>query len=127
ALAQGFAVISSDAGHPAPYGPTFGFDPQARLDYGYQAVGTLTPMAKSVIAIAYGKGPDRSYIGGCSNGGRHVLVAAARYSDQYDGFLAGAPRFNLPLTALANIWSAQHYATVATGNPATPPGLETAF
>ena len=31
ALAQGFAVLSSDAGHPAAYGPTFGFDPQARL------------------------------------------------------------------------------------------------
>jgi feruloyl esterase len=115
------------AGHPAAYGPTFGFEPQARLDYGYQAVGTLTPMAKSVITIAYGKGPDRSYIGGCSNGGRHVLVAAARYADQYDGFLAGAPGFNLPLAALANIWGAQRYASVATGDPATPPGLETAF
>ena len=127
ALAQGFAVLSSDAGHPAAYGPSFGFDPQARLDYGYQAVGTLTPMAKAAINVAYGKRPDRSYIGGCSNGGRHVLVAAARYADQYDGFLAGAPGFNLPLAALANIWSAQRYASVATGNPATPAGLETAF
>jgi hypothetical protein len=127
ALAQGFAVLSSDAGHPAAYGPTFGFDPQARLDYGYQAVGTLTPMAKAAITVAYGKAPDRSYIGGCSNGGRHTLVAAARYADQYDGFLAGAPGFNLPLAALANIWGAQRYASVATGDPATPPGLETAF
>jgi pimeloyl-ACP methyl ester carboxylesterase len=127
ALAQGFAVLSSDAGHPAAYGPSFGFDPQARLDYGYQAVGTLTPMAKATLTVAYGKGPDRSYIGGCSNGGRHVLVAAARYPDQYDGFLAGAPGFNLPLAALANIWSAQRYAIVATGDPSTPPGLETAF
>lgn len=128
ALAQGFAVLSSDAGHSnAQGGPAFGFDPQARLDYGYQAVGTLTPMAKAAIAVAYGKGPDRSYIGGCSNGGRHVLVAAARYADQYDGFLAGAPGFNLPLAALANIWSAQRYATVATGDPTTPPGLQTAF
>jgi feruloyl esterase len=127
ALAQGFAVLSSDAGHPGAYGPSFGFDPQARLDYGYQAVGTLTPMAKAAINVAYGKRPDRSYIGGCSNGGRHVLVAAARYADQYDGFLAGAPGFNLPLAALANIWSAQRYASVAAGDPATPAGLETAF
>jgi feruloyl esterase len=35
-------------------------------------------MAKAAINVAYGKRPDRSYIGGCSNGGRHVLVAAAR-------------------------------------------------
>jgi pimeloyl-ACP methyl ester carboxylesterase len=127
ALLQGFAVLSSDAGHPASAGPTFGLDPQARLDYGYQAVGTLTPLAKQLIAAAYGKGPDRSYFGGCSNGGRHTLVAAARYPDDYDGFLAGAPGFNLPLAALANIFGAQRYATVATGDPATPPGLETAF
>jgi Tannase and feruloyl esterase len=128
ALMQGFAVLSSDAGHSnAQGGPAFGIDPQARLDYGYQAVGKLTPMAKQTIAAAYGKGPDRSYFGGCSNGGRHTLVAAARYADEYDGFLAGAPGYNLPLAALANIFGAQRYATVATGDPATPPGLATAF
>ena len=128
ALLQGFAVLSSDAGHAnSQGGPAFGLDPQARLNYGYQAVGTLTPMAKALIAVAYGKGPDRSYIGGCSNGGRHTLVAAARYAADYDGFLAGAPGYNLPLAALANMFGAQQYATVATGDPTTPPGLETAF
>src|SRR5262249_9985993 len=101
ALQQGFAVLSSDAGHSGSLGPAFGLDPQARLDYGYQAVGKLTPMAKQVVALAYGRGPDRSYFGGCSNGGRHTLVAAARYPEDYDGFLAGSPGFHLPLAALA--------------------------
>jgi len=128
ALLQGFAVLSSDAGHTlAQGGPAFGLDPQARLDYGYQAVGKLTPMAKQAIALAYGKGPDRSYFGGCSNGGRHTLVAAARYADQYDGYLAGAPGFHLPVAALASIRRGQRLASIATGNPATPAGLETAF
>jgi hypothetical protein len=127
ALAQGFAVISSDAGHKAADGSSFGLDPQARLDYGYQAVAKLTPMAKESIRRAYGKAPDRSYFGGCSNGGRHAFVAAARYADQYDGILAGAPGYNLPKAAVASIWGAQRYATVATGDPATPAGLETAF
>ncbi len=123
ALQQGFAVLSSDAGHPAAMGPTFGVDPQARLDYGYQAVAKLTPMAKQAIQLAYGKAPDRSYFGGCSNGGRHALVAAARYADQYDGILAGAPGYNLPKAAVANIYGAQRYATVATD----PADLSTAF
>jgi len=128
ALLQGFAVLSSDAGHSnAQGGPAFGLDPQARLDYGYQAVGTLTPIAKALIASAYGKEPDRSYFGGCSNGGRHALVAAARYAADYDGIVAGAPGYNLPLAALANIWGAQRYATVATADPSTPPGLQSAF
>ena len=65
ALFQGFVVLSSDAGHSnAQGGPAFGFDPQARLDYGYQAVGSLTPMAKTAIGLTYGKGPDRSYFVG---------------------------------------------------------------
>jgi feruloyl esterase len=122
ALNQGFAVISSDAGHGAPT-PFFGIDPQARLDYGYQAVGKLTPMAKALIKSAYGKAPDRSYIGGCSNGGRHTMVAAARYADQYDGFLVGDPGFRLPLAAIANIAGAKTYASLAT----TPGDLGTGF
>ena len=121
ALAMGFAVISSDAGHVGSQGPFFGLDPQARLDYGYQAVAKLTPMAKAAIQTAYGKAPDRSYFGGCSNGGRHTMVAAARYADQYDGFLAGDPGFRLPLAAVANMTAIQGYASVATDptNPAT--------
>ena len=122
-LAQGFAVISSDAGHNNAQNPTFGIDPQARLDYGYQAVAKLTPMAKSVIQTAYGKGPDRSYFGGCSNGGRHTLVAAARYADQYDGFLAGDPGFRLPLAATANIAGFQTYLSLAS----TPGNASTGF
>ena len=122
ALHQGFAVLSSDAGHAGSLGPTFGIDPQARLDYGYQAVGKLTPMAKSAIRAAYAKGPDRSYFAGCSNGGRHAMVAATRYAEDYDGILAGAPGYNLPKAAIANIAGAQLYATVATSSD-----LSTAF
>ena len=44
ALELGYAVINSDAGHQGP-APFFGLDPQARIDYGYNAVATLTPMA----------------------------------------------------------------------------------
>jgi feruloyl esterase len=114
ALVQGFAVISSDAGHTGAQTPFFGSEPQARLDYGYQAVERLTPMAKALIAAAYGKGPDRSYIGGCSNGGRHALVAASRLGDSYDGYLVGAPGYRLPLAALAQLWGAQQWAPLAT-------------
>lgn len=114
ALAQGFAVISSDAGHTGRQNPRFGAEPQARADYGYQAVGTVTPMAKALINAAYGKGPDRSYIGGCSNGGRHTLVAAARYGNDYDGFLAGAPGYRLPNAALAQLWAAPQWQALAT-------------
>jgi feruloyl esterase len=123
ALHQGFAVLSSDAGHAGSLGTNFGVDPQARLDYGYQAVAKLTPVAKSVIASAYGKGADRSYFGGCSNGGRHAMIAATRYANDYDGILAGAPGYNLPKAAVASIAGGQLYASVAT----SPADISTGF
>ncbi len=126
ALNMGFAVVSSDAGHAASIGSGFGIDPQARLDYGYQAVGKLTPMAKGLIQTAYGKAPDRSYIGGCSNGGRHTMVAASRYASQYDGFLVGDPGYRLPLAAIANIAGAQQYAKLATSSSDLSTGFTTA-
>jgi hypothetical protein len=136
ALAQGFAVISSDAGHTGRQNPRFGEDPQARADYGYQAVGKLTPMAKALIAAAYGKAPDRSYIGGCSNGGRHALVAASRYQNEYDGYLVGAPGYRLPNAALQQLWALPAWQKLATSDatinhPFAPnvklPDLGTAF
>lgn len=111
ALEMGFAVISSDAGHGP--GPFFGMDPQARIDYGYNAVAELTPMAKRLIKTYYGKFPDKSYFAGCSNGGRHTMVAASRYADEYDGFFAGSPGFNLPQAAVSQLWGAQQYATIS--------------
>nr|WP_315425826.1 tannase/feruloyl esterase family alpha/beta hydrolase [uncultured Albidiferax sp.] len=136
-LIEGFAVLSSDAGHapdtsyandPATgmgiSGQVFGLDPQARKDYGYAAVGTLTPMAKGLINAAYGRGPDRSYMVGCSNGGRHSMVAAARYAADYDGIVAGNPGFNLPRARIAEEWDSQALMAAAqstdavTGRPA---------
>ena len=127
ALLQGFAVLSSDAGHSnAQGGPAFGLDPQARLDYGYQAVGKLTPMAKQADRDwPTARGPTaRTSAAAPTAGATRWWPRRATRSD-YDGYLAGAPGYNLPLAALANIFGAQRYATVATGDPATPPGLET--
>lgn len=123
ALHKGFAVISSDAGHSGAQNATFGIDPQARLDYGYEAVQKLTPMAKTLIKLSYGKLPDYSYIGGTSNGGRHTMVAASRIPEEYDGYLAHNPGFHLPNTALHQVFSAQQLANVASDSS----DLSTAF
>jgi feruloyl esterase len=42
------------------------------------------------------------------------MVASTRYADQYDGFLAISPGFNLPKAAVAQIWGAQQWNTLAT-------------
>jgi Tannase and feruloyl esterase len=127
ALHQGFAVISSDAGHNGSQNPTFGADLEARQNYGYGAVAKLTPMAKSLIQVAYGKAPDRSYIGGCSNGGRHTMVAASRFGDQYDGYLVGAPGYRLPQAALAQVWGSGQWKDLAPETPLAASSLNHPF
>jgi len=117
ALARGYTVLSSDSGHDGQANPTaglvggnlFGFDEQARLDYGYTANVTLTPIAKKIIEGYYGRRPERSYMVGCSNGGRHALVGATRLAKEFDGFLAGAPGYNLPMVALQHAWDLQSF------------------
>jgi feruloyl esterase len=122
ALSRGFAVISSDSGHNAEdqallayglaRGNAFGLDAQARRDYGYSANGAVWPVAQALMQQHYGQKPERNYMVGCSNGGRHGMVAASRYADRYDGILAGAPGFNLPKAAVQHAWDVQAWRSV---------------
>lgn len=117
ALQLGYAFASSDSGHqssgPMPiFEGGFGVDPQARLDYGYNALGTWAPLAKKVVTKFYGSGPERSYYVGCSKGGQTGMQAAARYADEFDGILAGNPGFNLPKAGAAAMHDNQQLAKV---------------
>ncbi len=125
ALSRGFAVVSQDAGHdnardsdPARGGATaFGFDPQARVDYGYAALRPVAEAAKAVVAKYYGAAPRYSYFVGCSKGGQEGLQFAERYPDVFDGIVAAAPGLSLPRAALAEAWDTQTYAALAGPNP----------
>jgi hypothetical protein len=118
ALGLGFAVVTTDSGHEGS-DQEFGFDPQARVDYGYRALDVVTKHAKGVIADAYGRAPDRSYLVGCSNGGRQGFIATQRFADQYDGVLAGAPAFDVARASVAAAWNTQAVAAIATISDAT--------
>ena len=120
ALARGFAVVSSDAGHDGSAHPdaglaggnVFGFEFEARRDYGYGAVAKLHPAAVA-LTEAYFEAPVRySYGLGSSNGGRHSLVAASRMAESFDGLIAGYPGFRLPRAALQHAWDVQTFRSV---------------
>jgi feruloyl esterase len=122
ALSLGYAVVSQDSGHdnrenndPQRGGSTtFGFDPQARLDFGYNSYDQVTQAAKALIRIYYGRPPDRSYFVGCSEGGREGMMMSQRFPDYFDGILACAPGFKLPKAALyGHTWDAHAFAEVA--------------
>ncbi|MDH2239529.1 tannase/feruloyl esterase family alpha/beta hydrolase [Pigmentiphaga sp. GD03639] len=132
ALSMGFAVASTDGGHtsesePIVGGSLFGLDPQARVDYGYNAVGTVTPTAKAILKRFYGRGAEHSYFVGCSNGGRQAMVAASRFADQFDGIVAGNPGFNLPQAAVQHAWDNQAFAAAAPRTGEGRPIISQAF
>jgi feruloyl esterase len=115
-LARGFAVVSSDAGHDGAAFPEaglagsnrFGWDFEARRMYGYGAVAALDPVARQIVERFYGRPIDFAYGIGCSNGGRHAMVAAERMPEAFDGIIAGAPGYHLPRAALQHAWDVQH-------------------
>ncbi len=122
AVAKGYAVVSTDAGHDntIDYDPNaggtaaFGVDPQARIDYGYNAVDEVTQVARHILKRYYGKRPHYSYFVGCSNGGRQGMVASQRFPKYFDGIVAGDPGFDLPKAAVAEAWNEQALAPLAT-------------
>ncbi len=120
-LAQGFAVVSTDAGHQG-LDASFGLDPQARIDHAYNAYDKVTVAAKDLINRSYGKGPDHSYFVGCSGGGRQALLFPQRFADHFDGVAANAPAIKVAKDAtVASVWSLLAYAAVAPTDAAGKP------
>src|SRR5690348_8186264 len=122
ALGLGYAVVSQDSGHdnatnndPQRNGSvTFGLDPQAWLDFGYNSYDQVTQTAKALIASYYGRAPERSYFVGCSEGGREGMMVSQRFPAYFDGVLACSPGFELPKAALfGHSWDVQSFGAVA--------------
>jgi feruloyl esterase len=121
ALALGYAVVAQDSGHDNatnedPDGggaQAFGFDPRARIDFGYNSYDQVTRAAKAIVERRYGRRPERSYYVGCSEGGREGLVMTQRFAEHFDGVLACAPGLRLPQAALSALADAQELAAAA--------------
>ena len=132
ALAAGYAVVAQDSGHDnavnvtAEAGPaTFGYDPRARIDFGYRSYERVTRLAKSLIRLHYGHAPQFSYYVGCSEGGREGLVMSQRFPDEFDGIVSGNPGMDLHRSSLAEAQSVQEFAAAAAARGSftpTPPG-----
>jgi Tannase and feruloyl esterase len=116
ALARGFAVVSTDTGHTGTNGfdASFMQDQQASLDFAYQAVGRIAPLAKQIIAQHYAKAPDRSYFTGCSTGGREAMLMAQRHPTFFDGIISGAPAMRTAYSGIGDEWVATMLNTAAT-------------
>jgi pimeloyl-ACP methyl ester carboxylesterase len=120
-LGQGYAVVSTDAGHKGG-SATFALDPQARIDHAYASHDKAAVSAKELIRQRYGKKPDYSYFSGCSGGGRQGMMFSQRFPDYFDGITAGAPAMRVSSGAtVAAMWNNLKLTNIApqdrAGNP----------
>jgi feruloyl esterase len=114
---RGYATVSTDTGHRASE-PFWAIgQPERVVDYAHRAKHLTTVAAKGLIAAYYGRGPVKSYLNSCSNGGRQALVQAQRYPQDYDGLVVGAPWTTTQRAAAGFIWTAQALAAPGAAIP----------
>jgi feruloyl esterase len=133
ALERGYAVVSQDSGHdnatnndPKRQGVvTFGWDAEARRNFGGASVGPVVRAAKALVKAYYGRGPEFTYFAGGSKGGQEAMMAAQRFPEEFDAVLVGYPGFRLAWAgAVAQMWDAQAFAEAARAmGQLTPEGL----
>ena len=107
-MAQGYAIVVTDAGHKVTNSAKFTHEhPEQFIDYAYRANHVAAVFAKDLLATYYGTPVKRAYFHGCSNGGRDALMEARRFPDDYDGIIAGAPATAWSKLMTSFAWNAQ--------------------
>jgi feruloyl esterase len=93
-VSLGYATAGTNTGHvgSSSYDASFALGhPEKIIDFGYRAIHRMTVIGKQISSAFYGEDPKRSYFTGCSTGGRQALMEAQRFSNDYDGIIAGDP------------------------------------
>ncbi len=126
-LAQGYAVVSTDAGHKGT-SATFALDPRARVDHAFDSHHKTALAAKALIAQRYGKPPAYAYFSGCSGGGRQGMMFSQRFPEMFDGITAGAPAMRVSSGAtVAAMWNTHKLMAIAPTDATNQPILSRAF
>lgn len=93
-LRRGYACIASDLGHRGD-GMLWAYNNvQAELDFAYRATHVVAIAGKALVRQFYRNNVQKSYLIGCSSGGRQGLLAAQRFPTDFDGIVAGAPNID---------------------------------
>lgn len=92
-------------------------DPQAVIDFAYDALHRVTVAVKGLIEAAYGRPAAYSYVLGMSSGGRIGLASAQRYPEDFDGVASDCPTIDMVSTN--TYWHAWN-AKINTGSEGRP-------
>ena len=103
------------------FDPSFTKDQEAALNFASASVGKVTTAAKAIIAGYYGQSVKRSYFAGCSTGGREGMLAATRYSSEFDGVVSGDPAMRTGHSNLGLAWGNVAFNEIAPKDDAGKP------
>ncbi|TGO46301.1 hypothetical protein BCON_0332g00010 [Botryotinia convoluta] len=76
--------------------------------FGYQALGEMTQVGKTLTKGFYGLSDDTkvyTYYEGCSDGGREGMSQVQRWGEEYDGVITGAPAFRFAQQQVHHVFS----------------------
>lgn len=96
-LAQGFVTYGTDSGHQTKPGEppqVFALNDEAFVNFSHVSYKRVRDVAVALMTRAYGRGPDKLYFMGSSEGGREALTMAQRYPADFDGIFARVPVIN---------------------------------
>jgi hypothetical protein len=131
AIAGGFVGISTDTGHSADVGGSFGMlapgqpNTALQVDFAHRSEHLMSVVGRQLTQAFYGRPPLYAYWTGCSTGGRQGLMMAQRYPDDYNGIVAGAPAIHWDRFQAAQIWP-QVVMRLENGGAVSPGKLTTA-
>jgi hypothetical protein len=93
-LARGYATYGTDSGHqnkPGEPPQAFALNDEALVNFAHASYKKVRDVAVAVMQSAYGRGPEKLYFVGSSEGGREGLTMAQRYPRDFDGILSRVP------------------------------------
>jgi hypothetical protein len=96
-LAQGFVTYGTDSGHqtkPGEEPPAFAANDEAFANFAHLSYKKVRDVAVAIMRRAYGRGPEKLYFMGSSEGGREGLTMAQRYPADFDGIFSRVPVIN---------------------------------
>ena len=93
-LAQGYVTYGTDSGHqnqPGQPPQAFALNDEALLNFAHASYKKVRDAAVVLMQRAYGRGPEKLYFVGSSEGGREGLTMAQRYPADFDGIFSRVP------------------------------------
>jgi feruloyl esterase len=93
-VTRGYMTVGTDSGHQNAAGveaQAFALNDEALVNFAHASYKKVRDVAVALMKANYGRGPQKLYFVGSSEGGREGLTMAQRYPADFDGIFSRVP------------------------------------